>query len=868
MTENQQGLYASQPHQKGKGSFSRLGAEIRGVKAEGGTVVGVLWDSIYEGLEVPKGITFQHFVDTWGAYPRVTVIPLDANQIRSYEVIESGIDILVFPYGSIIPMDAFYMYSGQYFNKYLENGVSVLTTGGIPFMKQANNANSGIVALDTPENRQHAYDSWVGKYGVKYYPCDVLPTVQKVDTAFLPSLEGMDFDPAEYGIGITNSAHTPVPVPPHGNVFPERYPTRQIIPLSWGCDCFGKKIATTGILTQDYETGSRRIHFSYEGERHPLAPGNPQFKKTMREIFILSANNIFIGELESNYACYKAGEIASISSEIYNFTGKRKIATLHLRIFAKGELIHDELRHHGAPPGKSSAKWDYEIGASGDEFHVMLDAISYEQIVSRAENGFVVWRDDEIQDTPTFGIQKEYFTMGKRGSFITGTNYYESTRGEIMWYRPDAWQIIRDIRQMAECGVNMIRPHYHHIKWFRDYLQYQHGKLFPFYDGVADVGYLPEERFLRIFDLFIYLCHKYGIVYNGDLFTLVPSEMGDPRGWFGTVEAVLDEEKRGPQKEFLRLLENRYKDLPLISWDLFNEPSAVSDEDVEKWAVDLREVFDDVNPERLLCVGGPFSLGAGLDYDCPHGRVAESFVNTNGRPVLLQELHIDRPEELKFEREQGEELRRVFVSAIRSGIAGVCPWSWTRQLRLWQDTYEHHHSFPMEKWDDRLGLNTHEDGTLKIAGRVFKDMAVLLGQVNLISYDPEAQLCTTDKGMLEGRLGDGHKGNAFYHYNDDQVYMAMDEGKIIHGGQTLLSAEADGYVYFLAEKDDTAVYFKGEAAGAIKFYRTGVATATLVDFCSNSNTSELCVLDFNETDNYTEVNLTPEMSRYWIKLNF
>jgi hypothetical protein len=31
---------------------------------------------------------------------------------------------------------------------------------------------------------------------------------------------------------------------------------------------------------------------------------------------------------------------------------------------------------------------------------------------------------------------------------------------------------------------------------------------------------------------------------EGDLFTLVPVEMGDPRGWFGTVEAVYDPAKR------------------------------------------------------------------------------------------------------------------------------------------------------------------------------------------------------------------------------------------------------------------------------------------------------------------------------------
>ncbi len=33
-----------------------------------------------------------------------------------------------------------------------------------------------------------------------------------------------------------------------------------------------------------------------------------------------------------------------------------------------------------------------------------------------------------------------------------------------------------DLQQMAEAGVNC--PHYHHLKWFRDYLLFQRGDLF------------------------------------------------------------------------------------------------------------------------------------------------------------------------------------------------------------------------------------------------------------------------------------------------------------------------------------------------------------------------------------------------------
>src|SRR5262249_59566633 len=103
-----------------------------------------------------------------------------------------------------------------------------------------------------------------------------------------------------------------------------------------------------------------------------------------------------------------------------------------------------------------------------------------------------------------------------------------------------------------------------------------------------------------------YLSQKYGLIYNGDLFTLVPEEMGDPRGWFGTVEAVYDRAKRPAQKEFLRALEARYRDVPGISWALFNEPYMVSDAAGADGASDLSTVFTELASRRPLTVGVPY----------------------------------------------------------------------------------------------------------------------------------------------------------------------------------------------------------------------------------------------------------------------
>ncbi|HOV68777.1 MAG TPA: hypothetical protein PLZ84_00455, partial [Clostridia bacterium] len=830
---NEQNLYCNTASREGSvSSFSELAEELASFP---GVVAGVFWDSHFEGKETPEGFTYAQIKSAWESLGNVRVVPLDVNQIRSYSILFKGkMDILVFPYGSIFPMDAVGFYTSQTFMHYIRRGGAVLTTGGIPFSVHAGPDGSCIEAKSDSEMID-IYDKWTSKFGIKYYECAVAPSIQRADTRFLPSCEGLNIGPSKYGVLINNSSHEPVPRPPHGNVFPERYPARQVIPLITGYDRYGARVSTTAVMSQDFEDGSRRIHFSHESPVHPLSPANKQFKEFMADIFRLLDNKIFAKEIKSQYACYYDGEKVDITAEIISFEQVTADAKLVMSISDDSGVVYSQTRDIAVSPGESCVHWSWIPDQfEDDEYFISLSIIRQGQTVSYTQNGFVVWKRDITSTEPAIGIRNQYFSFGGKGTFITGTNYYESTRGEIMWYKPNTSNIINDYRSMAASGVNMNRPHYHHLKWFRDYLIYHHGKLLPYYAELEDyTDVMPDERVWRIWDLFIYLSHKYKIAYNGDLFTLVPEEMGDPRGWFGTTEAVYDKNKRKAQKEFLRALEKRYQGLPMITWDLFNEPYAIPDSDVAAWAKDLKTVFDELGSARKICVGGPAYLGEELDYDCPHGRIGGGFVNTKNRPVLLQELHLAVGEPLSSEKEQAEDLRYVTVSAIRGGVAGVCPWSWTRQLRLWQDTFEHHHSFPMEKWDDRLGLNTHDDGTLKVAGQVFKDIAMLLRTIDFVSYDAQTRTVKTAQGFLITRLADDGENisNAIYHANKTACFAAMDMEAISFGGETLIRGPQGAYVYFFANGGDFhssgELYVKSESAGMLAVARTGVVKAEL-----------------------------------------
>jgi hypothetical protein len=853
--------------------YSDLAREL---KQFTGWVVGVLCDPVFSGLETPFDLGFEDFLQAWGKLTNVKVVPLDVNQVHSYEILFKGkIDILVFPYGNVFPMDAEGFYSAQTMNYFLRQGGAVLMTGGIPYMKQAG-PRGKIIPTQSPEEMTAVYDKWVSKSGIKYYECAVLPGQQRVNTNLLPSLpEILEAAPSHYGVLVANSSHDPLPKPPHGNVFPERYPARQVIPLVVGTDLYGQPVSTAAVMAQDFETGSREIYFTHEDNPHPLSPGSGYFDGLMQDLFALLTNRVVAAEVEAEYACYRQGEIVAIRSEIVSHELEEQPCILRLVITGAGQTVFSQDLSVTLNPGQNIHEWAWKPEAFGtDEYLIQILVIRGERAVSQAENGFAVWNGQVIQQSPRIGLRKQYFTLDGRGAFITGTNYYESTRGEVMWFRPNVANLIRDLHQMHTCGVNMIRPHYHHLKWFKDYLLYHHRRLFPFYKELETLNDpQPDERVWRIWDLFIYLTQKYGITYNGDLFTLVPSEMGDPRGWFGTVEAVYDLEKRVPQKEFLRALELRYRDIPGITWDLFNEPYNPTDQEVAEWAADLAKVFTELESPRLISVGGPLHIGATVDYDCPHGRIKEDFYNRLDTPILLQELHLDRPEPLSAELLQAEDLRYMTVLSLRNGMAGLCPWSWTRQMRLWQDTYEHHYTFPMEKWDDRLGLHTHEDGTIKVAGQVFKDLAILLKGIDLLEYDLENRLILTSRGSLAATIQgqDGQVGQRLIHSQGEQCFAGMALEKIEWQGQDLVCGPAASYVYFYAPQDHFAtarqLLVKSEGPGLLKVARGEVQVVDLVDGFSPDFQSLAAVVHRQEQGE-TLIEVGPEMTRYWLRLIF
>lgn len=783
--------------------YSILSAELAKEKR---TVIGILCDTVFNGKETPQTLSPQHLQKLWSSNPDVRVVLLDVNQIRSYSILFEGkMDILVYPYGAIYPMDAYGFYSAQTYSHFIKKGGAILTTGGVPFSKQSGTLGEVMGKSDSVSVDSEIYERWISKFGIKYYFSKNTPSQTLVNADFLPDIPAsISVRGCRTGIVANNSSAEPVPKPANGNVFPERYPTKQVIPLLYGTDKYNKVLAVNAVLVQDYQNGSRQIFFAQESEPHPLSPALPFHQSMMDNLLRLLINKVMIKSVESNYACYKNGETVHLKSGIASFEKDDKDIELILQIFDGTKVVFTKSESVKITSRSTLQKdWDWSPKKfDNDEYTIKLTVRKDKKVISVAENGFVVWKDDIALKGPTVEIKNKYFNIGSKETFISGTNYYESTRGEIMWSRPDAKRIMDDFKQMRSNGINYIRPHYHHLKWFHDYLKYQNDSLPRFYKELDNIkNPLPDERAWRIFDMFIYLCQKYHIVYGGDLFTLVPSEMGDPRGWFGTTETIYDLEKRKVQKEFLKQISLRYKNIKGISWDLFNEPSFIPEKDIVEWAHDLMAVIKSVDPKMLTTVGGADNLGSATDYDSPHGNPFGDIYSDRNKPNLAQEVYVDNKESYNFEVNQSEDIRIWYMVSVRNGRAGICPWSWSRQIRLRQDSYEHHYSFPMEKWDDRLGMHVHDDGTEKLAGQVFKDMTMLIRTISFVDFDFKNKRVLTSKREVVVTVNsqESKKGCSLYHVSGEYCFAAIGYGSALWNNTTLISGPNETYVYLYSE---------------------------------------------------------------------
>lgn len=606
-------------------------------------------------------------------------------------------DLLILPYGEAFPYRAF-----QQIKEYLFEGGGLLNIAGRPFWVPMERVDGKWqeVNIDDP------YKEFLSPLGIKYHESS---------------------GNKDIGLSITTSLGFGPVQPTHGNVFPYRIPARSFYFLE---DTEDKNVLFVKSWRNPYVRESKKpinkwCLIGIKGEDHPLNPKKPYTQKTLMEIIEYLSYPIIIYDLETGLAAYHQGERVEISLKLLNSGKISETGTVEMEFLdQEDKIVYRKSKQIEIKPGQETTlqeTWQPQ-GFKSNFYKVRALLKKDNAVFDREENGFVVINKDILESGPLIKIEKNGFIVDGEDSLILGVNYYESRLGELMWLRPNLLKIREDFKSMQDSDIDLVRIHYHHSKWFRDYFsQVVKEPLDPYFHD-ADMKPLPSERSLRILDAIIQLAQEQDLIFCMDIFSLVPEEMGDPIGWLGLTERILDKDKISVQKEFIEIIARRYKDVPGITWDLWNEPRLGNDdlELLRRWAGEIKDSFRKNGDTHPITIGGDLSLELldVLDYACVHTYEPGefNFEESLGKPVIFQETWNPAGCSLEEETGQAEELRKDFNEFIRSKAAGFAPWQWTRQARLWNNASE------SEKWDDDLGLCVREDGSQKPAGRAYYEL--------------------------------------------------------------------------------------------------------------------------------------------------
>lgn len=808
---------------------------------------------------------------------KVKLIKVDDVFLNSWEGMKL-IDILIILDGEYVPT----YYLPRIKNFLNRGGAIIVFARNFPFLNlEEFYKRYGLTAyiLKDATDLDEFYRRTTAYMGIKCYTSDIRPTKAILDRDFLNRLPDeivINFN--GNGIYCNTSSERRVPYPPYGNVFPERYEVLRNYIVLRGVDEFGKHLTSSIIFTQNWENGSRSVFII--GLEDIL--GNVELiRKLFPDIINFCLNRVFVISVEPNYACYRDGEEVKIKCKIVNFSDFLVNSELNLEI--EGEtgdkfLNCSNLRIEPKDVLNKEICWMPEEFPS-DFYSVKAKLVIDGRTVSKAENGFVIWKNKVAYNSANkVKILDKYFSYKGKSTIITGTNYYESHIGELMWLRPNIKKLRDDLKFMADNGVNYVRIHYHHPKWFFDYLRDYVGEVPAYFRDINfDCSYLPDEKMWRIFDAHIYLCQKFGIIYGGDLLTLVPEEFGDPIGWIGVQDRIYLEGKINYQKHFLRLLAKRYKDVPGIMWDLWNEPEELDAEKVLIWAKEMKEVLRESGDMR------PITIGSGscqkyeevVDFYSDHKdykTIVESKYITR-KPIVMQEVWMDRPQTLEGDKEQANDMFRALLDTFRMGLNGFSPWQWTNQARLWNDYRVTWH----ELWDDRLGCCVRNDGTLKPSGRIYRDFSILMKQINFLKY--QEGITYTDKGILEFFSPEGNETNfgkvCLIHYDraTNSLYAGIIRKTIKIRDKVFIDSDKDVYIWFFTEDEkdisqSKSLYIKTNDECNLRIFKNiGIKELEIVDY-KVDGWKTLDTIKSVKNDDFIEIFVLPWHVNYWFRIAF
>ena len=156
---------------------------------------------------------------------------------------------------------------------------------------------------------------------------------------------------------------------------------------------------------------------------------------------------------------------------------------------------------------------------------------------------------DYLRSGPKLGVNENYFELDGKPLAVVGTTYMSSEVQRLYFDHPNVYVWDRDLRQIHDAGLNMIRT-----GWWTGW------------DKFADENGQPYERTLRTMEAYLMTARKYGLPVQFNFFAFLPEVLGG-------VNPYLDPEAVRKQTTLVSAVAARFHDVPFLAYDLINEPS-------------------------------------------------------------------------------------------------------------------------------------------------------------------------------------------------------------------------------------------------------------------------------------------------------
>ncbi|HXQ70213.1 MAG TPA: hypothetical protein VN844_06980 [Pyrinomonadaceae bacterium] len=414
-------------------------------------------------------------------------------------------ELFINPYGSAFPKGAW-----KAILEYLRAGGNWLNLGGVPLSQPVVRTASGWRA----EPYQASYHKRLGI--THYFPVDARNVVkyQSVHEELSREFEAKEI--YELYVRLSSTSNEPDEAGsdgPHEGV---------VESLVFGLNREGRVIAAPIIQIDRNQAEFARGRWVFANFSGSLTAN------AVRVLAERARQGAVRLRVRSNFACYRAGEVPSISVE-----GGKSNYSVEVRDPA-GQVVATDLTRipRTEKPGL------YQVHARNGEYvHT---------------NGFWVYDEELLKHGKPLTVDNHFFYRDGKVLPVTGTTYMASDVHRRYLFEPNPAVWDRDFRQMKEAGVNMIRTGI----WtgWKKYMP-EPGKV--------------NEGVLRAFDAFLLTAHKYDIPVIFTFFAFLPET-------WGGVNAYLDPKAVKAQQQFVSAFTERCRHVDDVIWDFINEPSFCS----------------------------------------------------------------------------------------------------------------------------------------------------------------------------------------------------------------------------------------------------------------------------------------------------